>query len=94
MSASNTPSTPTPQDPFTLAHQISSDPAIPDEQKLSWLAEIGKGVGAGESVERLLALTRLPIGARIEQIGGAIARREHFAKVNSEFDQQMGGLLK
>lgn len=80
-----------PQDPFVLARQISADPAIPDEQKLEWLTEIGRGVGV--DVDRVNALQRIPIHQRAEIISGHIARNGEAARQIAELKAEAKGSL-
>ncbi|OGH10959.1 MAG: hypothetical protein A3B38_00110 [Candidatus Levybacteria bacterium RIFCSPLOWO2_01_FULL_36_13] len=90
----DTPANPNqpPQDPFNLARQISTDPAVPDEQKLEMLTEIGRGVGV--DVDRINRLQRVPIIQRAEIIAGHIARHGETVRQITDFQTEAKSQLR
>ncbi|KKQ00788.1 MAG: hypothetical protein US77_C0004G0005 [Microgenomates group bacterium GW2011_GWC1_38_14] len=80
-----------PQDPFALAQQISTDPVVPDEQKLEMLTEIGRGVGV--DVDRINTLQRIPVSQRAEIIAGHIARNGEASSQIAELQAEAKGYI-
>lgn len=82
---STTPDSATPPvDPYALARQISSDPAIPDEQKLSLLSEIGTGLGITGVVQ--INNVGMPTERALKAVEGFITR-------HGDRKEKMSGLI-
>lgn len=68
----SSPATP-PIDPYVLVDQISTDPAIPDEQRVSLLAELGRRLNI-PTVVRIGKIAGMPIGMKLKEMEGGFAR--------------------
>lgn len=56
-----------------MAGQISADPAIPDEQKVSLLTELGRRLSL-PTVVRIGKIPGMPIGMKLKEMAGGFTR--------------------
>lgn len=81
-----------PVDPYMLARQISADPAIPDEQKASLLAEIGGQLG----ITSITTMSRMgmPTAMKVRQFVGLIEGRKQMEDTQKEAGREAAGIAR